>query len=330
MYVKKRLKNAKINKLQLDLFGFCNAKCWYCPVKYIPQPEEGKAMMEIELVEKIFREFTEEKQKEDGIVDPEFNLFLTTHYSEILLYPHFEELLKVARKYRFQTFILSNGVNLTPDKVDIIRCYPDVVVHIGLNVPAFDAETWSKRAGFPEKRFWDLIDNLKYAETALSYLRDSLQIHVNGVDAYSFGGDMEKGPDFDKLGIDLDPMHGEHQRQVMAAEKMFPGFTVTKNGLMDRGGMITNVLNNQPFMERALKNKQVVGCGNWGDRTTEWLHVNSRGDCILCCNDYNFDYIFGNIKENSLTEIWGSEKHIETIERAYENICTKCTCAVVI
>ena len=45
-------------------------------------------------------------------------------------------------------------------------------------------------------------------------------------------------------------------------------------------------------------------------------------------NDYNFDYIFGNILEQELDEMWYSEKHVETIDRAYNNICTKCSASV--
>lgn len=329
MFIKKKLKNAKIQKLALDLFGFCNAKCWYCPVRYVPNPEEGKVQMPIELVEKIFHEMTEEKKKPDGLVDPDWNLFLTTHYSEFLLYPKFEEVLKLARKYKLQTFILSNGMNLTPDKVDIIRCYPDVVTHIGLNVPAFEAKLWAERAGFPEKRFWDLMDNLKYAQDALGYLKDSLQIHVNGVDDYVFQEFMEKGPGFDAMNMDLNPNTGEHQTQFELAQKMFPGFNVTKAGLMDRIDMI-GIMNNQKHMERVMKGKMVVGCSNWGDRSTEWLNVNAAGDVFLCCNDYYFEHKFGNIGEQSLTELWGSDKHIEMIENAYETICTKCPSAVVV
>lgn len=329
--VEKRIAKTKIKRLQLDLFGFCNAKCWYCPVRYVPQPEEGKVQMPIEMVERIFQQFTEERDREDGIVVDDFNLFMTTHYSEILLYQNFEELLKLARKYGLYTMILSNGVNLTKEKVDIIREYSDVVLQVGLNIPAFEEKLWADRTGFLPKQFYKLMDNLKYAGDQLDFLGENLCIHVNGINKDEFNSNfVSRGPKFGELNMNLDPKTGEHEKQYKLAKKMFPAFNVGKATLMDRGGMITDYIDNQKYMTEQLKEKVVVGCNNWGDRTTEWVHINSRGDLILCCNDYHFDYIFGNIGETDLRDIWGSPKHVETVERAYENICTKCVSAITV
>lgn len=328
-YVQTRLAKAKIKMLQLDVFGFCNAKCWYCPVKYIPQPEEGKVQMPLETVEKIFQQLVEEREREDGVVDRSFQLFMTTHYSEILLYKDLPGLLELARKYNLRTYILSNGVNLTRDKVDLLREYKDVVPHIGLNIPAFEPELWAKRSGFPEKRFDDLIDNLRYAEETL-YGHMDLNIHVNGVNIEDFNGRMTKGPKFDELGIDLDRVRGEWELQWVKADRMFPKFNVGKGGLMDRTGLLSDYISNKEMQERRLETRTVVGCGNWGDRTTEWLHINAAGDVILCCNDYNFDYKFGNVNTQSIREIWGSDAHATTVERAYREICANCTAAVII
>ena len=328
--VEKRLEKTKIKRLQLDLFGFCNAKCWYCPVRYVPQPEEGKAQMPIELIERIFQQFTAERDKEDGLVVKDFNLFMTTHYSEILLYQNFEELLKLARKYELYTMILSNGVNLTEEKVDIIREYSDVVLQVGLNIPAFEEKLWAERTGFLPKQYYKLMDNLKYAGDQLDYLGENLQIHVNGLDKTDLGVFTKKGPKFNELNMNLDPLTGEHEKQFQLAKKMFPKWNIGKAGLMDRAGMITDYLSNQDYMEEQLNERVVVGCNNWGDRSTEWAHINALGDMILCCNDYHFDYVYGNIAKDDLVDIWRSPKHVETIERAYENICTKCISAVTI
>ena len=62
-FVREKLRRTKIKKLQLDPFGFCNAKCWFCPVKYIPQPQEGSGNMSVDLIEKIFQDLSEEKKK---------------------------------------------------------------------------------------------------------------------------------------------------------------------------------------------------------------------------------------------------------------------------
>lgn len=332
-FIRSRLKAYQIQRLAIDLFGFCNAKCWYCPVKYIPQPESGMKQIPIEDVEKIFRKLIVERETPNGVVSPDFDLFLTTHYSEVLLYKDFEKLLELAKHYGLKTFILSNGVNLTPDKLAIINKYtPSVIQEIGLNVPAYEnAEIWSKRSGFPAKRFDELMANLKnlHDHPVTRKLPGRVKLIVNGVNELSFKtGSLKKGPKFDELGIDLDLLTGEHQRQVDIATKLFPKFDIEKSELIDRTGLIGQYITEEDYMKKRMKNRTVVGCNNWGDRNYEWLSVNSNGDAILCCNDYNFEYVFGNIVEQELSEMWHSDKHVETIDRAYGNICTKCSAAV--
>ena len=339
MSMKQRLLSSKIEKLQLDPFGYCNAKCWFCPVKYIEQPEDTRTHMPIDLIEKIFLDLIIEKSRADGFVHPGFNLFLTAHYNEILLYKDFEKLLELARKYRLTTFVLSNGVALSKQKIDLIKEYRDVIPHIGLNVPAFERELWAKRSGFTEDHFDRLMSNLEYASTNLTQF--DLQIHVNGVDSVDFPKEEDtedlynynstvsrlmKGKDFDNS-IDLDPTTGEHETQFQLARKLFPFVTVNKSTLMDRAGFVSNVITNQPYISEMAMGKKVVGCTNWGDRITEWLHVNSLGDAFLCCNDYYFEHKYGNFKTQSLRDMWASDNHVAMVERALGSICTKCTAA---
>lgn len=327
-FIAKRLARTKLKKLQLDPFGFCNAKCWYCPVKYRPQPESGSKNMPVDLIEKIFDELVYERNN-DGIVDKSFNNFVTANYNEILLYKDYDKMLELARKYGLTTFTLSNGVNLTKDKVDLIKEYRDVITHVGLNIPAFEKDIWSKRAGFDEKQFDRLMNNLEYANDELSYLGDQFQIHVNGVDTRSFdGGVLSKGSEFDSLEIDLDPANGEHERQFQLAKSLFPNLNVMKHGLMGRAGYIPEVLSNDEYLYKKSIGKDVIGCSNWGDRTSEWLHVNSAGDAFICCNDYNFDYVYGNVSKNTIKEVWTSKERIECVTRAFNGICKECTAAV--
>lgn len=330
--LKRKLVSSKIQRVQIDPFGYCNAKCWFCPVKYIEQPENNRTHIPIELVEKIFIDLIYERSKPNGIVDSSFNLFLTAHYNEVLLYKDFDKLLELGRKYGLTTFVLSNGVSLSKQKIDLIKEYKDVVTHIGLNIPAFEKTVWAKRSGFTEDHFDRLMSNLTYASNNLDYLGQSLQIHVNGVDSQHIndhddqGNMLVKGKDFDNT-MDLDPFLGEHEKQYQLAKKMFPKFNISKNGLMDRAGYITDIMSNQNWLQATTIGKKVVGCRNWGDRITEWIHINSLGDTFLCCNDYNFDYKFGNFNNQTLREIWASDLHIATIEKALNNICTKCVAA---
>ena len=322
-FVANKIRNTKIKHLQLDPFGFCNAKCWFCPVKYIPQPEEGAGVMPIELIDRILQDIVNEKNRPDGIVDRNFKTITLSHYNEILLYKHFDQLLELLRKYSLNCFVLSNGVSLTKQRVDLIKEYSDVVIHVGLNIPAFEPELWAKRSGFSVDQFDRLINNVKYAEEQLQHLRSELQIGVNGLEKHIIdGGYVTLGPQFSELGYDLNT---EHERQFQIARKLFPRINVHKTALYDRAGTIDHLITNKPWLKKQQQgNKQVIGCNNWGDRSSEWLNVNSAGSVFLCCNDYNFDYKFGDLSKQSLREVWLSDLHTQVVEKAYKEICTNC------
>lgn len=314
----------KIKHLQLDPFGYCNAKCWFCPVKYFPQPEEGSSSMSIELAEKILKQIYDER-KVDGIVDQNFAPIAFSHYNEILLYKHLRELLDLLRKYNFKCMMLSNGVSLTPEKTDLLKEYKDVVTHVGLNIPAFEKELWGKRSGFSPESFDRLIRNIQYAEQNLNHLKDEFMIVVNGIDESSFNlGYVSKGKDFDSHDYNLDKLNGEHETQYQLAKSLFKNIKITKGFLFDRAGLIDHVLSNKNYNFKNFKNKKIVGCKNGGDRTTEWLHVNSAGNVFLCCNDYYFDYKYGDLNDQTIKEVWTSNKKKEVIQKAFNEICTNC------
>ena len=195
-----KLSTQKIKMAQIDPFSYCNAKCWFCPVRYTPNPKEAIKHMEPELFEKIISDLVQEK-REDGLVASDFHFIYTAHYNEVLLYKHFEEMVKILKKYNIKTYVLTNGVPLTPEKTDIIKANTDTVVGICLNVPAFEREIWSKRSGMSGTLFDRLINNIKYAEEQLDALtsKKMLSLQINSATNNSFwekGGWLTKGENF--------------------------------------------------------------------------------------------------------------------------------------
>jgi hypothetical protein len=338
--VESQFEKFKITNLQIDPYGVCNAKCWFCPVKYKGNPTHGKEVMSPELFEKIIQNLIEEREKPNGLVGKEFNGFYTAHYNEVLLYPHFEEILKICRKYGLVTMVLSNGIPLTPERVDILKNYQDVLSGICLNTPAFDAETWSKRSGINIKQFDKLISNIQYAIEQLPNMvnNKAFSIQVNGSHELSFGdkgGWLEKGPQF-PTDMDLSVSDGELAQQKKKAEELFPNVNVFASPyLVDRAGLLDEVMSNKPAIENYLmrknKDKKVVGCGNGrevGGRPIGWLHVNAAGKTFLCCNDYDMEVQFGDFKTQQLSDFWGTDEHIKKVEESYETICRSCASAI--
>ena len=314
--IRSKLSSSKIGTAQIDPFSYCNGRCWYCPVRYDPQPVDARRHMPIGLFEKIIADLCRERD-DGGLVAPGFNFIYTAHYNEILLYRHLAEMFEVLRRYGLKSLVLTNGIALTKKKVDLIAEYDDVIGgQVCINISAFERDRWIENTigendAKPASRhaaFHRTMGNIEYAAAKLG----GVSIQLN----------------------EPDPQKAD--RQAGIARHMFPSVDVrTIRALSDRAGMLHDrgVLSNRNEIERKRFGKTaVVGCANTfagiDGRHFGWLHVNALGNAILCCNDYCFDYAFGDLAGNSLREAWLSERHVEAIERSFREICTKCNMAV--
>jgi MoaA/NifB/PqqE/SkfB family radical SAM enzyme len=314
-----------IKHILLDPNGLCNAKCWFCPVAYVGNPLIGKTNMSIETMDNIL------KQIKDGIGD-----FISDdvkiwpfHYNEVLLYPHLEDMLKLHRKYNLKMAIFSNGVNLTPEKIDLLSNYSDVIFHMVLNIPSAFPEEWSSLTGFNIKLFDKLINNLNYAVNKKNFLPKSAVIQVNGVNNNSLsknGGYVTLLSNSPK--INLDVLNGDNARSIKKLKTLFPQFTILQElEILDRTTYLENlkILSNQEYI-KSKNGKNVVGCLD--KRDTEWIHISANGDFFLCCQDFDYKTIFTNIKEKSIKDVWFGEERREIIKKSFSNFCQTCTFAI--
>ena len=301
-----------IRYAQIDPNGLCNAGCWFCPVAYIGNPKEGVNQMLPEEFRNIIQQIDYYK---GDIVSPEFNGIYSSHYNEALLYRYFEEMLETLREFNLGMMVLTNGTTLTPDKVDLINKYSDVVWGVCVNAPIWsDAELFAKRTNMNASIFQRLKMNVSYAYTNLKNKR-LLSIQINGHDRESGALKGPKFPDIPDTELD---------EQVAVAKEMFPNTNVFKQPhLIDRVGLIDEYISSAPFIH---KDKKVIGC--LGKRDSEWIHVNANSELFLCCNDYHMEHNYGNLKTASLKELWTSNKRKEVLQNAWGTICSTCTSAV--
>jgi MoaA/NifB/PqqE/SkfB family radical SAM enzyme len=247
----------------------------------------------------------------------------TAHYNEVLLYENFEEMLHIFRKYRFYAPILSNGIPLTPDKTDIIKKYNDVVLGVHLNIPAGNPEDYQKYTEQSPESFQKLVDNINYFQKVFpgNQKKNKMTIVNNGVNDETID---HRG--FIMGGFDI-PLY-DLQKQNKQLQELFPNIKVhMAGGMNDRCGILKdfNIINNSSLYPQ--EDEEITGCGlskEDGGRIYSWLHMNANGDVFLCCNDYHMEYSFGNIKENSLKDIWLSDEHVNIIQKAMKGICKKC------
>jgi len=318
----------KIKGVQIDVNGLCNAGCWFCPVAYTPNPEIGKKTMPVETIKSVVEQL---KAGIGDFVDPSFGFVYTAHYNEVLLYKYFEEMLQIFKEHKLGTMVLTNGIPLTKDKIDLIKKYQDVVWAIHFNVPSANSETWSKMTGMNPKIHSKVMDNIRCAINNLPHDRISLQI--NGVQEASTpkrGGWMtllSNAPN-----INLDDSVGDTATAYKEMTELFPEIKISINSsLVDRAGYLdkSQIMTNFEAIKHIKGDKtKVVGCNNMGSRTESWIHINANGDVFICCNDYDFETVFGNINDTSIKDIWNSEARQNMIKRSYKELCTTCVHAV--
>lgn len=304
------LKNTPITNGQFDPNGKCNAKCWFCPIKYEGNPKEYDTQLPLTDVEKILKNLRSSTKFPQNI-----SFLYTAHYNEILLYKNFEELIGLFRKYNFTTMILTNGTPLTPSKLDFINKNRDVILGINFNIPAIEKVEWSTKAGFSETVYKTLLNNLEY--TNANYTGATLQINCS----------------YNSTNLQSNGMQTTEDRARVILKQFkqtFPNIGAYINAsLSDRAGLLVE---EKVLVSRNLIDKRdVVACthsNREGGRVMSWVHINSKGELFLCCDDFKMDYTFGSLLEQPFDELWVSEKHIDAILKSRKEICTTCTYGV--
>lgn len=301
-------KTIPVTSGQFDFNGLCNAKCWYCPVKYEGNPDEFKTNTSIDNIQLMLSNIRSSKY-----IRPGFDFAYTCHYNEILLHPQFEKILSSFRMHGMRTMILTNGTPLIPSKLDIILRYPDVITGICLNIPDSDVEKWAAKAGFSKSVYVTLTRNLEYLNKM--YPGATIQVNTSnhGVTSNGFIGS-----------------HEENTRITQTFNQLYPNLNVSiLTWLSDRAGRLSE---HKVMLDKIPKKGKVIsGCSHsdpTGGRIYSWFHVNSKGDMFICCDDYDMKYKFGNLLEKSFDEIWESTEHAEAVLLAQSEICKSCSFAV--
>jgi radical SAM protein with 4Fe4S-binding SPASM domain len=316
----------KILNINIDPNGVCNAKCWFCPVAYLGNPKENVGVMSLETMENIFKQL--DSGRGDWVEEKIYNTPI--HFNEVLLYPHFEEMLELHKKYNISMGVYTNGVNLTRDKTNLIKKYKSTVSSLILNVPSLNEKQWSEFTGFNIKLFPKLLDNLKYAEEQLVDLFPSqnFSIMVNGINEKSLfknGGTidlLEKAPHYD-----LNTDTGTLAKIVEEMKTFLPRINIWgRNNLGDRTSILEklSIISNQSAIKEKNKGK-VIKCSAGFDET---LYISATGNMYICCVDFSYETVYANIKDRPIKEIWHSVERKKALKKAYEALCTDCVYGV--
>ncbi len=197
--------------------------------------------------------------------------------------------------------VLSNGSAFTPAKVDaLMEMGP--LRYLCINLSTLDRHRYQKDRG--EDHLPAVLRNVDYMKDLA--FADQMVIVVLGT-----GNDTHRA-DFESI------------RERFAGSR----FEVQFHIVMDRAG----------WLDVGLKpldvQQPLAGCDNVGSRPIQHLHITPQGKCVLCCEDYDENYVVGDLTTHSVDEVLrGPEiakmrRWIYGLEDAPEDfMCRKCVFA---
>jgi hypothetical protein len=322
--IRAEIKSQPIRQIQIDPNAACGSRCWFCPVRYYSRPSND--VMTPEEFDHVLCEI------EDGVVhkviDSRYTLWLSS-YNDIIIDPHLSSRLETLRKHHLRFTVLTNGIGLLKN-VDIVNRYKDVIAGYLVNLPAGNAEDYAKFTLNPPHVF----DQIKQGLYAL-YNRDPglyekiLTITVNG----AFDDTRARA----QLKYDL-PI-GDTDKQVRQLKNLFPFFNIHEaRPLCDRAGLLKDhaIDNSVPLIRQVWRlpvfkegeEAFAVGCNGGGEsnlgRLGEWLHIGSRSNAYLCCQDYGESSTFGSVKDSRLVDLIHCEERVIQIDKMLRGKCLRC------
>jgi radical SAM protein with 4Fe4S-binding SPASM domain len=227
-------------------------------------------------------------------------------YDEPTLNPQLVAIMKMLSPLEVVFTLFTNGTGLTPKIADDIVS-TGATVEIDIHLSAIDRQNFERV--HQSKLYDNVMRNIQYLQTIVEkgFHNVNVCISMQGLDTES-------------------DIKSYEQLQLFFANTRLLTFKWKPN---DRAGLLEQT----PYAN-GFNHKRLKGCG-LNNRTWEWLHINSTGKVILCCQDYNEEYVIGHAASQRLEEIITSVQRLQyhrwTVgeEESPEGyICRKCIHAI--
>lgn len=224
------------------------------------------------------------------------------NYNEPTADKRFVDQVRTIRAAGLRPAVLTNGTGLTPKRIDAL-VEMGGLRYLSINLSTLDRERYTKERGG---------DHLGVVLRHLEYARDK-----------PLAEQMEM--------VVLGTGNEAHKRDFAEITERFAGsrFTVKYYEVMDRAGYL------QIGLKPALPNQRLCGCENVGSRPLQHLHITPRGQCVLCCEDYDNKYVVGDLVTESVQDVLTGPKLSLMRRWAYgleeaprDFICRGCTFAL--
>ncbi len=280
--------------IEIQTINRCNAKCPMCPYSETTAKESFQKM-DGELYERIIKEISKEK---------DFQTLVLTFQNEPLLD---KDLISKARKFKEimphkKLEIVTNGSLLTKDIIQEI-------------FDNFDTITISVNA-YNEKTYKDVMQGLNWK---------TLKENLDNI--------ATKKEWVDKTILRFIKQNSNHD-EFKSFKRYWnrKGFAVFGFPVNSRLGSVKNFESIK--FKNTMRMKIIKILSHFFTKTCPVpfmsFYIRVNGDVVLCFNDWTSNNLFGNVRSNSIREIFNSEKYTHVREKALENnileteVCRNC------
>ena len=198
--------------------------------------------------------------------------------------------------------VLSNGSGLTRAKADALMS-AGTLRYLCINLSTLDRDRYAHDRG---------EDHLAVVLRNVEYIRDKPIAQEMRI-------------------VVLGEMNDVHRRDFEEIRDRFAGsrFDVQMHHATDRAGWL------DVGMKALVPKTNLAGCELMGSRPIQHLHITPRGHCIICCQDYDENYVVGNLATSSVREVLAGDDMARIRRWAYgvedapdDFICRTCVFAL--
>ena len=311
----------------IELNNTCNIKCTFCPVSHdeLKRPINNR-LMPYWLVERVIEEIG---------VDGSLEHVILNNYGEPFLYPKFHEVLKLCKDNSIRVRFGTNGTHFNDDNIDLIRLYePEEIV---ISIQYFMREKYKEVKG--TKIDYDVwLDGI--ANFIKIICNENLETRIQLAIAANYNNSFRNRVlglrtgdrnlpypgriffskldsfirDFceKRIGISYDPRKIQNNRSKNTYDKYYP--------INDRISFeLKSFFDSTNFYK--FKESNTVSC------LMPYLIINSAGNVLLCCADYQGKTAIGDARVKGVKEILIEAYDIFTNknnEKALFEICRRC------
>lgn len=256
--------------IQIDPCGACNMICNFCPCNTVEEKKkERHAKMSLSLFQKTVDEI--------AVLPEKIKKICVAGFGEPLLNQEVPEMICYLKDKNVtpQIELVTNGLLLTPEYSDRLVDSGLDLLRISLN--GFTAEEYKKTCGVTID-FDQFYENLAYF---FKVSRGKTQFSIKGTTAFLTDDSLKQN--FSDLFYEMTDFLVIHDIYAQ-----WPDFEV----------------------ELTDNNESSVHHFNWMDKKKICvaplinMMIHANGDVSPCCSDWRHDVVYGNVKENTVGEIW--------------------------